>query len=90
MKGLDLSKRADQAKLLWIPRYPDFRESRTFVGGRQDDRTVYTIREQKLSCQHGGSWHDWTELGRDFANHGQHGIVEVDVKMCVICGKDKR
>lgn len=87
MKGLDLSKKEDQLKLLWIPQFPD---RKVFVGGRQDDRHAYRIRPENLTCLVGGSHHEWEHWGRDVANHGLAGIVEVDVHVCTDCGRDKR
>jgi hypothetical protein len=34
--------------------------------------------------------HYWAYLGPDWANHGEQGIVQVDVFACLRCGKDKR
>ena len=34
--------------------------------------------------------HWWVSLGEDFANHGEGGIVQVEVRACARCGKDKR
>lgn len=34
--------------------------------------------------------HLWAELGEDWANKGQEGIVQVPVRACTRCGKDDR
>lgn len=34
--------------------------------------------------------HAWVDAGRDFKNKGVLGIVEVDVSICLRCGKDRR
>ena len=34
--------------------------------------------------------HDWACLGKDIANHGEKGIVEVLVFACTACGRDWR
>lgn len=97
MKGLDLSTKEDQRKLLWIPVLDKDRytagvryQPRVFVGGRQDDKHTYRMRAENLTCLCGGRHHDYEYWGRDWANHGESGIVEVDVHVCVDCGRDKR
>lgn len=86
-KGLDLSTFEGQRCLLWIPSYPD---KRVFTGARDGDPHVYRIHPHKLDCRLGGGKHDWQSWGRDFANHGIAGIVEVDVHVCSHCLRDKR
>jgi hypothetical protein len=34
--------------------------------------------------------HAWAPMGPDVSNHGEHGIVQVEVQACLVCGKDKR
>ena len=34
--------------------------------------------------------HAWEDLGDDFTNKGEQGIVQVPVQACTACGKDKR
>ena len=34
--------------------------------------------------------HDWADMGRDFDNQGEKGIVETDVRACMRCGRDSR
>ena len=84
VKGLDLSKREDQAQVCWVA------DGRYFSGTRPGDPRLYRLAKNKLSCALGGFWHRWEDRGRDFANHGEKGITEVDVKVCLDCGRDKR
>jgi hypothetical protein len=96
MKGLDLSTFEDQQQLLWIPTRDGYVPGerftpRTFAGGRQGDPHTYRIRRENLDCRLGGAKHrGWEDWGRDWTNHGEAGIVEVDVHVCVNCGRDKR
>jgi hypothetical protein len=92
MRGLDLTAFADQQKLEWAVQIPDplKPQRRVFVGVRPGDWRTYRIRPENLDCRLGGGRHEYEDRGRDFANHGEAGIVEVSVKVCARCGRDKR
>lgn len=82
-KGIDLSMRLHQHYV--APWRAEDATKRIFVS-----LEGHRIRREKLACELGGAWHDYEDRGRDFANHGLAGIVEVDVRVCVQCGRDKR
>jgi hypothetical protein len=82
-KGLDLSRVADQRLVApW-----------TLIAGRRgvfESAEGHRMRRENLSCELGGGKHDYEHRGRDFANRGAAGIVEVDVRVCRVCLRDKR
>ncbi len=34
--------------------------------------------------------HEWMSLGPDWKNKGEQGLVQADVRACLLCGKDSR